>query len=530
MSAGWERPLLAAIFAVGIGFRLMQYLGMRSFWMDEAFAASKYLGHSFAELLHPSVFGGVAPGFYILERAAALTLGVNELSLRLVPLLAGIASLFLFHALARKTLSPKAALLALAFFAVSPFLVYYSSEAKRYATDVAASLVVLLLAVDLHARGATPRRVALFAGAGVVAGFFATTTVMMLAGTTLGLLLAFRVAGDRRSVRPVLALAGVGVLLLGVAVVFVLGSAGKTGTSFWESGFMPLPPRSLSDLGWFPDTFMQLFRDPLGALDDDAVRLAFYQPAAGMLAFTAGVAWLWSTRRGLLFVLLGPVAVALLLSGLRVYPFGAVWVTGGRSVLYLAPVFFLLMAEGAEQLHRALGPSLRAVAVAVLLLLLVPPLVEDVRWIPYGRAEMRPVVEYVARQRAPGDVVHVHYDAAPIFAMYAGRFGFRQGSYAVGECSRFSPERYLMELSRYQGQPRVWVLFGAGVGAHRFGEKKFVLEYLDQVGVKLDTRVAKGASAYLYDLSRAPAGEGYRVQIPEIPPDVNEGCGVWKGE
>jgi len=527
---GRERRLLAAIFAVGIGFRLLQYLGARSFWMDEAFAASKYLGHSFAELLQPSVFGGVAPGFYILERAAALTLGVNELSLRLVPLLAGIASLFLFHALARRTLSPNAALLALALFAVSPFLVYYSSEAKRYATDVAASLVVLHLAVGLHDRGATARRLAVFVAVGIVATFFALTTVIVLAGTTLGLLAAFARAKDWRSFRPVAALAGVGVLLAATALVLVVRSRAEVGFAFWESGFMPFPPLSAAELRWFPDTFAQLFRDPLGALDDDAVRTAFYQPAAGMLAFACGVAWLWTARRGLLFLLLGPVAVALLLSGLRVYPFGAVWVTGGRSVLYLAPVFFLLMGEGGEQLRRALGRPLRVVAAAVLLLLVVPPFVEDVRWIPYGRAEMRPVVEYVARQRAPGDVVHVQYDAAPIFALYAGRFGFGAGSYAVGECSRFQPERYLVELSRYQGRPRVWIVFGAGVGAHRFREKEFVLGYLDHVGVKLDTRVAKGASAYLYDLSRVQARGSYQVQVPEIPVDVNEGCGVWNGE
>jgi hypothetical protein len=58
-------------------------------------------------------------------------------------LLAGLISLFVFHEVARLYLSPKAVPIAFILFSLSRSLVYYSSEAKQYSTDVLVTLVLL---------------------------------------------------------------------------------------------------------------------------------------------------------------------------------------------------------------------------------------------------------------------------------------------------------------------------------------------------------------------------------------------------
>ena len=86
-------------------------------------------GRFFTGLIHPLAYNqGASLGF--------LMLGVNEYALRLIPLLAGIGSLFLFFAVAKRCLRPEGALAALALFAACDSLICYSSEVKQYSTDV----------------------------------------------------------------------------------------------------------------------------------------------------------------------------------------------------------------------------------------------------------------------------------------------------------------------------------------------------------------------------------------------------------
>jgi hypothetical protein len=70
----------------------------------------------------------------------------------------------------------------------------------------------------------------------------------------------------------------------------------------------------------------------------------------------SGVLWRRPRRRPLLWLLLGPLAFALGAAALRRYPYG----TSARIMLYMAPAFCLLAAEGAVALLRVWGrPALR---------------------------------------------------------------------------------------------------------------------------------------------------------------------------
>jgi 4-amino-4-deoxy-L-arabinose transferase-like glycosyltransferase len=528
-----SRSVVILAVAVGVLLRVMQYAGNRSLWLDEALVLPNVVGRSLGELVNPSTWGALPPGFLFLSRLSVLTLGSGEYALRLIPLLAGLASVFLFLAVARRYLSAQAVPLAMALFALSPFLIYYASDLKQYSSDAAITLVLLLFAYELHARGVTASRAAAWGVVGLAAAGMSMTALFVLAGVTAALIGAFLVQGDRRQAFRLGCVGAAWALAFGVPYLLFVHGAGKNPylQAFWSSGFMPFPPRSLADLAWFPETFQRLFRDPLGVLDDAHIQNGFYQAAAGMVAFVAGCAWMGSRRRLHLAMLLGPVLAVLLASGMRAYPFGGAWVTEGRVLLFLVPAFLLVMAEGATQLYRRLGRGMRLVGVAVIALLVVPPLAQAAIAIPYGRSEIKPILAYVEENWEPGDLLYVHYEVRHAFEYYGPRHDLRSGYVAIGPCARFEPTRYLDALGHLLGSPRVWVLFGSGEGAREEMEHRLMKGFLDHFGTRLDDQVSIGTAVYLYDLR--PTGEEkgrFTFQVPEVPYAIEEGCALWGGD
>jgi len=128
--------------ALGILFRLRQYLFDRSLWLDEALVVLNIMHRSPSELLKPLDYHQGAPlGFLALEKAAVLGFGTSEAVLRLVPFLSGVLSMILFVIVSRRFLAPAASMIAVGLFAVSDPLIYYSTEAKQYSSDVAVAIL-----------------------------------------------------------------------------------------------------------------------------------------------------------------------------------------------------------------------------------------------------------------------------------------------------------------------------------------------------------------------------------------------------
>ena len=82
---------------------------------------------------------------------------------------------------------------AVAFVAVSPFLIRYSNEAKQYQTDVLAGLVLLALSLPLVVGPLDRRRLAIWSVVAAVAIWFSHPTVFFVAGFT-AVLVAVRLA------------------------------------------------------------------------------------------------------------------------------------------------------------------------------------------------------------------------------------------------------------------------------------------------------------------------------------------------
>ena len=131
------RAILAVVIAAGAILRLMR-LGNQSFWLDEAFSVLLVRApwHAFVYQLRTAEANS---SFYYLLLRLWTQLGDGEAQTRLLSAIAGIATIPLAAAVARRLFSARATLAAAIVMALDPFDIWASQETRGYA------LVILLV-------------------------------------------------------------------------------------------------------------------------------------------------------------------------------------------------------------------------------------------------------------------------------------------------------------------------------------------------------------------------------------------------
>ena len=480
--------------AAGAVLRIWHYLSNRSLWIDEAMLATNILKRPWAELAKPLDFLQAAPiGFLYLEKSVTLLLGPEEHALRLIPLIAGLVSLVLFVSVARRTLAGVAIPIAVGLFAFCGPLLYYSSEAKQYSSDVAIALLLILLSLQTKQGGAW-WPIALTGSAAI---WFSYPATFVVAGAGLTLLACELTNREqRRLIAGAAAAAFCAASFVAAYFVSFRATAGNPGwKDFWSSAFAPAPPRSLYDLLWFPRAARELFTGPAG----------FDFPGLAIFAFVVGSAACLAADRGRLALLVSPIALALIASGLHRYPFS------GRLLLFCVPALLLLVGEGSARLLEATRGAAPVAGAALLALLFLPLLLQAARDLRHpGREEIRPVLDFVRRQRKPGDSFYVYHGARPAFDYYSPRYGFTARDVTMGVAKSSDWNVYRADLDRLSRSGRTWVVFSHVTQSDVVDERSLFLHFLDDIGTRLDASEAKGAAAYLYDLRRRGVAENAR--------------------
>ena len=497
--SAWPRIAWGAV-GIGVVLRVVEYLLNRSLWADEADLALNILHRSWAGLLQPLDNHQGAPlAFLAVEKCAVRFMGTSEYALRLVPLLAGIASVFLFYRLASTAISTAAVPIAVGLFAISPPLIYYSSEVKQYSCDVAVTLLLYCLAFEGSASEWKPLRAALLGVGGSVAIWMSHPSAFVLGG--IGLTIAAVLVAQRNWTR--LARISVPFLMwaasLAVCYSITLRRLGQDRylLDYWKQNFMPFPPRSVTDAKWFVDSFFGFFSGTAG--------LEFTGLAA--FAFIVGSVSMFRRNREGLFLLLSPAILTLVVSGVHKYPFG------GRLALFLVPATLLLMAEGAEEIRSAAHAQLPVIGLVLVGLLFLDPGIYDLHHFAKPHVEIvrsgvmlpeeiKSVMAYLRTHKQPGDLTYLFYGAQSAWQYYAERNAAPRGEIVMGTASGEDAHDYQSDLDRLRGR-RVWIVFSHihGVGA---GESKKIEVCLEIMGGKrLASSVSAGAATYLYDLSGA---------------------------
>jgi hypothetical protein len=493
--------LITLLVAVGCVLRLRAWSVGGSLWLDEVYLALNITGRSFAGLWQPLDYDQGAPvGFLMLVKAATALFGEGERALRLVPLAAGLLALLAFPRVARAALPATGAAFAVALVAVSPKLISYSAELKQYSSD--ALITVLLGALTLpHFGPGEPPRTGRLALAGAVAVWFSHPALFVLAGWGLTLFLVAASRNDRPAIRRLIVVGAAWLASFAVCWWFCLRSlaANHYLLSYWNQFFAPAPPRSIEQLGWYVRAATVPLENPGGMLLAD---VSFAVPAA--LLFGVGLAAIWVRRPGLAVALVAPLAITLVASAGRLYPFG------GRLLLFATPLLYLGLGAGAAAaLAGPAGPAgalSRCVVAAVALAPAGTAVQHAVR--PKTVEDHRAAVAHMAERWQPGDRVIVSGMARAAWRYYGRLAGLDVESAEIGRIERgdWNSVRDAVALAR--GRDRVW----AFVAHERYGNHKALTWQLDQVGRRLHGFAAPGTAVYLYETHGPEYG-------PALPPD-----------
>ena len=518
-----NRPGSLFVFAVvgistlGIALRLAQYLHNRALWLDEAALALQVIYKSPAELLGPLSWHQNSPsGFLLTIKGIAEALGTSELSLRLFPLIAGVACIPAFLWLLRQGTENgteprwEAVLFGLMLFAIGKHLIYYSSELRHYSFDVFA--VCLIVCVSRWARRGDEihyGRLGILAVVGVVASWMVLSSIFTLAATTAtyGILSVLR--GRYLSAAIT---AGIGLVWLAVFLVhlgFVSSSIEARGMRdeievMNAMSWAPLP-FTLEAVEWYRGTFDLMFYHPVGLT---------YRGLGGF-AFLLGLVGLWRRDRALFLLVVLPILFALAASYLHRYPFR------DRYIHFLAPLLIVGIAKGVGMLSEPRRTGLRIAGGLLALMLLAQPTYHALKIFQHARGgyEIRPLIEYVDENWTDGDGVYVPLTSVPPFLYYWPRIGEASvripdellygqtettfpGLISDSLClepdfawglDRASGPAQLPALMKRAG--RVWILYQYDTRA----PIDTPVGAVDEIGRLVESRHAEGASLYRYE-------------------------------
>ena len=333
------------VLGLGVFLRVSVYLSDRSFWMDEASLWGNLAHKPILDFSEPLKGDQLAPlGFLIVQRALMSILGVSKYAARLLPLVCGVGSLFLFARLAHRILAPPAGL-----DCAGPVLLFGRPD--------------LLL----------ERAEAVFAGPGGRAGRDAWPRSMPWESQ-------FRDAERRRwrcsrspprgsrfprrsssraAERPLISPAsmsagrdaavwmrvGIGWLVsffVSYRVSQTLLSPYTTMYLFWDFAFLPVWPLPM-DRARLEAAAGISARDLRHSLEPGRARLAVGRRDSSRSCYCSWVRWSLARRSWATWAMLVlPIVLAMVASAMERYPFH------GRLILELVPAFFVLIAEGAE--------------------------------------------------------------------------------------------------------------------------------------------------------------------------------------
>jgi 4-amino-4-deoxy-L-arabinose transferase-like glycosyltransferase len=390
-----ERWMLLALIALAAVIRIV-IINNQSFWADEALTAHE-ARISFGAMLHTVIHVETTPPLYfVVVWCWAKLFGTSEVALRSVSAIAGVVLVPIAYASARELVSRRAGVLAAAFVAVNPLMVWYSQEARSYmlvATLAGASFLWFTRAL----RDPSRRNLIWWAAcssAAVMTHFFAGFVVLPEA---LWLLWTLRT----RAVTAAVAVVGIAQAAM---LPFALLDANAAHGASWIAK-IPVPNRlSMAVIEWGGSNIYRRVTVLQGLLIGAALILV------GIAVFVRGSDP--RTRAG------AKVAGAIV-----VFAFGAPLVLGSVGVDYFlsrnmipafVPVAVLVAAVCVAPRARLLGGTLGAVLLAVFVLLTI-----DVQTnATLQRADWRAVARSLGPAQQPRAILVSGGDTAQALKIY----------------------------------------------------------------------------------------------------------------
>ena len=316
--------LTALIIFYGIFLRIKVYLASTPFWYDEAL-----LGISFYKINFIDIFKGISdytkipPLWGLSIKLIIQIFGYSAQSLRLMPFLASIISLFSFFILLKNTFKNNLAILTgLIIFAVNYRLLYYCAEFRPYASDVLVCILLLLSYKYISFKNLPPPRAFLYTAISIILILFSFPSIIVIPAMIITKCI------EEKHFNHKCLLIFFGIFITCIYLYFIDRNCYQFMNYYWnhiEIAFWDFSITSLNNL--FSNLYKYIFD-----LNRESI-IQYFDMALCTLGFVLFIKNKQQEGYLILFIFL----TALLASLLKIFPFGY------RHGLYLIPIVILLL-------------------------------------------------------------------------------------------------------------------------------------------------------------------------------------------
>ena len=458
----------------GIVLSFVNFLNLRSLWLNEATIALNIVEKSVFELFRPLEHYQVAPiGFLLIEKLFASLLGGADWTMRIFPLISFLASIYLLFIASKKVVKNYLfALYTSAFFATSIIMISYSSELKQYMSDVTFWLIILISTINYNSKKFKIKWW-IYAFIGALSICFSNISIILLFSSGL-----YTIYKTHYSIgKKYLPLLYILVIWMAAFIVYYFLFIYKHPTkdimvNYWQSSFLPKDILSIEFYKSLLNKF-EIYFSLLGNLKYPLLQVPFY---------LLGLWYLFKKKKALLFLLLSPLIFHLILSYFQLYPFDK------RLILYLYPSLLIIITSGFYFIASFFKGTYFKLIFVLPFFLVMNLFKIDSYGFPIEKEEIKKSIAYMESKFRTGESLYVYYGAINAFNFYKSDLNINLDpiNVVLATKHRTNWPFYRTEISKMNNS--VWILF-----SHLYRTK---------------TRAGLTEEAYILNTFRA---EGYRI-------------------
>ncbi|GAB5561696.1 MAG: hypothetical protein SynsKO_33430 [Synoicihabitans sp.] len=280
--------------------------------------------------------------------------------------------------------------------------------------DVATGLLLAIVLIPFIERKLLRREALLIGSLGGIFVWFSYPITFVMAGIGTLVTVRFLLLKDFLSFRNAMIMIGLWLVSFSVNYTIFLKDIPEISAieNYWSDDdyYMPFFPTTYSELIWYKNNAVSYFEQIAGVRKMGVFLLGLF--------CLGGISLCFAKKYYLLFYLTLPIAVVLLVSALKLYPFT------GRLVLFTVPFAFIVVGAGFDWLQRILRPRAYYSVVLLMVISLVPAGFTAAREGIQGSkvSEVRDVLVRASPHMKPADafICFPHFEP---FHYYADKFG-----------------------------------------------------------------------------------------------------------
>ncbi len=318
--------IITLIILIGIYLRFKLYFAKLPFWLDEIMLSLSFIDRDIWGMFLPLEANQKSPPLFLLGTFVIVKLfGFNEYSFRLLPVVSGISSLFLFYILLKDVIKNKIGIIAGMFiFSVSIGLVYYSAEFKQYSSDVVICIMLLILYKWLDISNISIKKTLIYTIASIILVLFSFPSMFIIPA----IVITKMISGRKLNPKALIILSGV--ILSGLALCFYDLQVFHFMRNFWcdfdQNGCIVFYNNFL---------YYYLQNNCMYFIYDFNFKNVIF--LIGLLVLGCGILYKDNKEKAILVSLIYVFAFSA--SVLKIYPFT------GRLMLYFIPIYIMLLAK-----------------------------------------------------------------------------------------------------------------------------------------------------------------------------------------